>query len=269
VTGLGIDSVAATVHFNPAVIQPVGVTLGDLTQGCTLITDLSSPGEVDFEVTGPVPMTGFGSIVEIDFDVVGTAGDGTPLQIDSVFLNGGGFESCARAGRLLAVDCVDADGDGFGRFGDPACPAGTDPDCDDGNETVHPGLPDSCDGLDNDCDGIVDNPPAPTGIGDLSVEDSMLHWTHLGETTGYDVVRGNLAALQASSGDFSLATMACLADDYPGASLAEGEPPVPGEGFWFLLRPMNCGGNGTYDTVDPSQIGLRDAEVDAAPDSCL
>ncbi len=58
----------------------------------------------------------------------------------------------------------DADGDGFG---DPessveACEAlsGTVPnsnDCDDADDTIHPGADELCDGLDNDCDDIVDN----------------------------------------------------------------------------------------------------------------
>ena len=53
--------------------------------------------------------------------------------------------------------CVDADGDGFGAFGDPSCPSGATPDCDDGNASVYPGkllVPsDVGDGSDNDCNG--------------------------------------------------------------------------------------------------------------------
>ncbi len=59
---------------------------------------------------------------------------------------------------------ADFDNDGFG---DPdttqsACtrPSGgieTDGDCDDSNANVHPGAEDVCDGIDNDCDGVVDD----------------------------------------------------------------------------------------------------------------
>ena len=57
----------------------------------------------------------------------------------------------------------DADGDGFGGGGEPVlvCEAGEglsleDTDCDDGDTSVHPGAEETCDGIDEDCDGDVD-----------------------------------------------------------------------------------------------------------------
>ena len=48
---------------------------------------------------------------------------------------------------------ADADGDGFSWVG--ACLGSAD-DCDDDNPTIHPGVTEVCDGIDNDCDGDID-----------------------------------------------------------------------------------------------------------------
>jgi hypothetical protein len=48
---------------------------------------------------------------------------------------------------LCVTDCTDQDGDGY-------CAAD---DCDDGDPTVNPGAFEICDGLDNDCDGQIDD----------------------------------------------------------------------------------------------------------------
>jgi hypothetical protein len=52
--------------------------------------------------------------------------------------------------------CIDADGDEFGLPGDLACPAGGRTDCNDADPAVNPGAQEFLDGIDNDCDGIVD-----------------------------------------------------------------------------------------------------------------
>ncbi len=60
----------------------------------------------------------------------------------------------------------DGDGDGWGRDGDAVvrCTAPTgwvavDGDCDDGSVAVHPGAAELCNGVDDDCDGVVDDDP--------------------------------------------------------------------------------------------------------------
>jgi lysophospholipase L1-like esterase len=53
--------------------------------------------------------------------------------------------------------CTDSDGDDFDTCA-PDMPGddGNPKDCDDGNPAVFPGAAESCDGIDNNCDGIVD-----------------------------------------------------------------------------------------------------------------
>ncbi len=54
--------------------------------------------------------------------------------------------------------CLDGDGDGFG-FG-AAC---TGLDCDDADPAVNPRGVEGCDGIDNDCDGLIDDTPIDAG----------------------------------------------------------------------------------------------------------
>ena len=52
--------------------------------------------------------------------------------------------------EIAQCGCIDKDGDGWG-FG-----CGDDIDCDDGDPNIHPGKKETCDGVDNNCKGGVD-----------------------------------------------------------------------------------------------------------------
>jgi len=82
--------------------------------------------------------------------------------------------------------------------------------------------------------------------------------------TSYDVVRGDVGMLRASGGDFTAAIDSCVANDWPATSVTAGGPPLTGEGFFYLVRGVNCGGVGSYDSGGGDQVGLRDAEIDAS-----
>ena len=64
---------------------------------------------------------------------------------------------------LIQVPCVDNDGDGYGNPANQDC-AHPELDCDDANADVNPGATETCNGVDDDCDGIV---PADESDGDF------------------------------------------------------------------------------------------------------
>ena len=124
-----------------------------------------------------------------------------------------------------------------------------------------------CNGIDDDCDGILDNAVAPPGSIAVGVDRAGLSWPAIAGGESYDVVRGDLMALRAAGG-FASSTLGCLANDITATSAANGPDPAPGGGVWILVRTTNCGGVGTYDGSDASQAGSRDPGMAASPASC-
>ena len=66
-----------------------------------------------------------------------------------------------------------------------------------------------------------------------------------------------------------MATEACLAPGIVETSVGfTADPPVPGEGFWFLVRVDPPGGTGTYDSGSFRQFGLRDVGIASSGADC-
>ena len=81
-------------------------------------------------------------------------------------------------------------------------------------------------------------------------------------------MRGQLTTLRSTSGNYALATSACVANDTSLTTLDDVNVTPPG-GLWFLVRGNGCGGVGTYDEVGtPSQSGARTAEIAASGVAC-
>jgi hypothetical protein len=79
--------------------------------------------------------------------------------------------TCDEATRACVLAPIDADADGHAMF-----PCGDD--CDDSDPTVHPGAKETCNGRDDDCDGLVDEDRVVSPRIDLS--DAVVGWTTFG-----------------------------------------------------------------------------------------
>ena len=112
------------------------------------------------------------------------------------------------------------------------------------------------------------NPPLLTLARIGTGTDTELSWTAVAGATGWAIVRGDLTDLLVSGGNFAVATLDCLDFNRTTATLEYGPNPAAGDVFWFLVRGVNCGGDGPYETGQPSQIGLRDAEIAASGNDC-
>jgi hypothetical protein len=147
-----------TVEFNSLVIQPLSVAKTPITQGFTLTANTGIPGTVLISMFDDQVASGTGPIAEITFQVLGAAGEATPLDLTRGLINEGLISATLDDG--LFTVCSDSDGDGDGVS---QC-AG---DCDDGNNMRFPGNTEECNGIDNDCNGVPDDgiAPAPSNCG--------------------------------------------------------------------------------------------------------
>ena len=69
-------------------------------------------------------------------------------------------------------------------------------------------------------------------------------------------------------GDFSAATTNCLGDSLAATTVNDLQSPAAGQGFWYALRAVSCGGNASYDSGLPNQVVSRDAGIAASGHAC-
>ena len=152
-------------------------------------------------------------------------------------------------------NCVDLDTDGDGHEGD----LGDHTDCDDDDPLVFPGAPEFCDGVDNDCDEVVDG----------TKELSFLEWLEDNDGDGYgdpdsphpdNPLCSDPGGYVADSGDCDdedaerspNADEACngLDDDCdPGTTLDDSDLDADGDGY-LACDPDGAGGGELADCND-------------------
>lgn len=174
----------------------------------------------------------------------------------------------------------DADADGYGSpivtfasCTQPYAHVADAQDCNDWTDAASPGHQEVCgDGIDNDCDAVVDDPTVPAAPLAVAMSKtanaSVVSWAAIPFAVGYDVQRGALNALRSGDGDYTIATSACLASGTGATSASDTLTPPDGDGSWYLVRAQSCGGNGSYDDPSASQSGARDAEIVASAPAC-
>ncbi len=127
--------------------------------GTITITATAGGGQVKYSIDGGVNFSGSGAFANLtpgNYDIVVKV-FGIPAICEKTDV------ATVAAGPAPSTWYRDADADGYTdgtTYNGCVPPAGYVPsatpgDCNDGNATVHPNAPELCDGLDNDCDGVV------------------------------------------------------------------------------------------------------------------
>ena len=88
----------------------------------------------------------------------------------------------------------------------------------------------------------------------------------------YDLVRGDLIALRASSGNYNGPVTACVGNNGSGTSVADATSPgAAGTGLFYLARPITaqfCNEIPSYSTNNAKETAGRDAEINADGNTC-
>jgi len=93
------------------------------------------------------------------------------------------------------------------------------------------------------------NAAAPHGLAETWTEKDgpalRLHLGPIPAATAYGLVRGEVRNLRRFAGGYTAMQRNCLASDYAGTPVTDAELLFSGEGRWYLVRPVNCGGAGS------------------------
>jgi hypothetical protein len=193
--------------------------------------------------------------------------DGAGMMVYDGYLTNGIYYN--KGGRYLSSQ--DADHDGF-----TACGG----DCNDASAAIHPGVTEICDGIDQDCNQVVDDAPDTDGdgvgacvdcaegnaqvwampaevanFGATATSPATWSWDSLASQSGpqisYDVVTGNFSAA-----GFDAGSAACLGSTTANAFSDARPDPAVNSGYWYLVGGRNACGSGTLGTPQRDTVGL-------------
>jgi hypothetical protein len=89
-TGLNVYSYYFSLEFDETILNPIDIALsGTLSQGFSASIDTTTDGAVTVLSYSTNPLSGSGVLVNLDFDVVGSEGNSTPLNFTEFLFNEG------------------------------------------------------------------------------------------------------------------------------------------------------------------------------------
>ena len=257
--------------------------LADIIDNCP---NNANTGQEDFDGDGlgdvcdNCPMTDNPSNIDSDGDGQGDACDSCPLDADNDIDNDlvcGDIDNCPVVSNVAQVDSdMDSLGDICDNCPIAANPTQTDVDLDGSGDACDVCPLDPVDDIDTDtvC-GDIDNCPLVANMDQLNDDgdsagnacdcapadpavqsappahtillsknpSTQLSWTATASATSFDVVSGPLEDLTASG----LATAICENEDLLTTEWTDPRPdPVPGAGYYYLIRGLNSCGSGVY-----------------------
>ncbi len=264
-------------QVSPGIYGDGSLAPQEVAKGYRIYTSLQTPTSLKTSagwsaISGIVPLD-----QDVSINVPCPAATGE-FYVGSTLAFDGDFES-AHVGRYVRIVCnhcapYDQDGDGWYQFGGlPECCQDPWCDCNDSNPNVYPEALEVCNGIDDNCDDLIDNANVPGPVAALQLEKqpgtTRIEWPALPVAQRYDVVRGDLTTLLLTGGSYSAATETCAANDVTAPYLDDAEEPVPGGyGLWYLIRAANCTGVGSYNGPGASQTAPRDAGIAASGHGC-
>ena len=101
--GVGLN---LAVEFNPDVLLYVNAAKTPISQGHSLTVNGSTPGVLRFALFGTTPLSGAGSIIDIEFLAVGADGEASPLNLTRGEIDEGAITTCLDDGLVSVCDVL-------------------------------------------------------------------------------------------------------------------------------------------------------------------